>query len=93
MEEDFGLDDYEEESAYEKKGWANNVVNCNIDEARTVMICDDPNDYEYAALEAGIIIGGLGIAKDAASMCSCGKWLWITFENPETAMAFKVRWL
>lgn len=92
MDEDFGLEDYDGDTLYIKAGWDNNVDNCNIDESRTVMICDDPADYEYAALEAGIIIGEMGIQHDAVKMSSCGTWLWVVFDTPETAMAFKLRW-
>lgn len=91
MEEDFD-DDCDGETSYIKSGWDNNVKNCNIDELRTVMICDDPMDYEYAALEAGTIIGELGIRANIDKMCSCGTWLWIEFDSPEAAMAFKLRW-
>lgn len=90
MEEDFGLDD--NVTDYIKSGWANNVENCNIDESRTVMICDDPADYEYAALEAGIIIGEMGLRSNTKTMSSCGTWLWVVFDSPEMAVAFKLRW-
>lgn len=90
MEEDF--EDDCGETDYIKSGWDNNVDNCNIDESRTVMIGDDTADYEYVALEAGIIIGEMGIRSNTITMSSCGTWLWIVFDSPEMAMAFKLRW-
>lgn len=92
MEEDFE-EDFEREDEYTLAGWSNNVDNCNIDESRTVMICEDRDSFEYAALEAGIVIGEIGIEKKTVEMCSCGTWLWITFDCPETAVAFKLRWV
>ena len=91
MEEDFE-DGCDGETEYMKKGWDNNVINCSIDETRAVMIADEQFDYEWAALEAGIIIGGLEIPRENVEMSSCGKWLWLTFIDAETAMAFKMRW-
>ena len=91
MEEDFE-EDYDRQDAYTLAGWANNVVNCSIDESRTIMIGEDRDNFEYVALEAGIIIGEMGIGSKAVEMCSCGTWIWIEFDCAETAMAFKIRW-
>ena len=81
-----------QETAYMKKGWNNNVQNCNIDEERSIMITDDIYDYEYTIMESGIIIGELGIDSDSFNLCSCGKWYWLEFTNKSDAMAFKLRW-
>ncbi len=81
-----------EETEYMKKGWAHNVINCNIDLERSVMISDDKYYPEYDALVAGIVLGNLLIEDDQYNFCKCGKWSWLEFKDKETAMAFKLRW-
>jgi len=88
MEEDFSGD-----LPYIERGWDNNVKNCNIDESRAIMISEEPTEYEYDSFNAGVIIGDLGLSTKKVTMCSCGKWLWLTFDNEEDAVAFKLRWL
>ena len=83
--------DYKE-TDYMKKGWKNNVQNCNIDESRCVMISDDLFEAENKALEAGLLIGRMELEKQFIGMSSCGKWHWLEFENQESAVAFKIMW-
>ena len=84
-----------DENEYMKLGWDNNVKNCNVPIDRSVMICDDPYSGGYEILQAGIIIGELGLKLDGSigvGMHSCGKWHWMEFKDSADAMAFKLRW-
>jgi len=87
--EDYGDDG---ETTYIKMGWDHNILNCNIDESRSIMISDDQFRYEYDVLRAGIIIGQLGINELVFNLCSCGKWHWLEFFDSVDAIAFKLKW-
>ena len=81
------------ETEYMRLGWDNNVWNCNIPIERSVMISDSLDENEYDILQAGIILGELGVAEGQHEMHSCGKWWWIEFTEEEIALAFKLKWI
>lgn len=81
------------ETEYMRLGWDNNVWNCNIPIERSVMISDSLDENEYDILQAGIILGELGVAESQREVRSCGKWWWIEFTEEEIALAFKLKWI
>ena len=81
----------EEETEYMKKGWDYNVKNCHVDIERAIMISDDKYNFCWHVYEAGRIIGNLGF-DEKCEMRHCGKWYWLSFDEIEDAMAFKLKW-
>lgn len=82
----------DDETEYMKKGWDNNVRNCNIDLERSIMVSDEKYSPEYDVIKAGVILGNLLIEQDQYTLCKCGKWSWLEFKDKEIAMAFKLLW-
>lgn len=82
----------EEETWYMKQNWEYNVKNCNIPVERSVMVCDQTEDYPWAGLAAGFLLSDLKIEKEKLELYRCGRWIWIQFENISDAVAFKLLW-
>ncbi len=73
--------------------WEKNVKNCHVDVERSVIITENIFDAPFQTLDAGAMLGNLGLTNDQYALHHCGKWFWIEFKDKEIAMAFKLRWI